>query len=136
MRIANTNAFAILFSNFLVKTMSILYSIDGQSVQAFGSYIADYLRQGYSTAPPNQPESAIASPLAALTELTGSTDINTASIKELQALPLIGVAIAKKIIAARPYKDLPDLINKIPDINCLDLRGQITISSDSASMEG
>jgi DNA uptake protein ComE-like DNA-binding protein len=109
--------------------MAILYSLDGQPVQVFGSYIGDYLRQGYSTNPPNQVQEAIASPLANLTELTGSIDINNASIKELQSLPNVGVAIAKKIIAARPYADLPDLINKIPDISWMDLRTQITLSA-------
>jgi len=109
--------------------MAILYSLDGQPVQVFGSYIGDYLRQGYSPNPPNQIQEAIASPLANLTELTGSIDINNASIKELQSLPNVGVAIAKKIVAARPYADLPDLINKIPDISWMDLRTQITLSA-------
>lgn len=117
------------FLVFLVKTMAILYSPDGQSVQVFGSYIGDYLRRGYSTNPPNQTQEAIASPLAKLTELTGSIDVNNASIKELQSLPQIGVAISKKIIAARPYADLSDLINKIPDISWMDLRTQITLSA-------
>jgi len=115
--------------NFLVKTMAILYSPDGQPVQVFDSYINDYLRKGYSTISPNRSEAAIAPSLAVLTELTGSIDVNTAPIKELQSLPQIGVAIAKKIIAARPYKDVTELLNKIPDIAWLDLRNQITLSA-------
>lgn len=109
---------------------TILYAPDGQPVQVFD--VSAFLRLGYSVNPPsqpNQPKQAIAPSLAVLTELTGSTDINTASIKELQALPQIGVAIAKKIIAARPYKDVTDLLNKIPDIAWLDLRNQITLSA-------
>lgn len=112
--------------------MAILYSVDGQPVQVFGSYIGDLLRQGYSTTPPNQPE-AIASPLSQLTELSGSIDINTASLKDLQSLPQVGVAIAKKISAARPYADLPDLINKIPDIAWFELRDRIAISNTESS---
>ena len=104
--------------------MAILYSPDGQSVQALGSYIQDFLRQGYSPNPPNQSQS-IVSPMIAL---VGSMDINTASIKDLQSLPQVGVAIAKKIVAARPYKDLPDLINKISEVAWMDLRNQITLS--------
>ena len=121
-------AFSIFFSNFLVKTMATLYSIDGQPVQVSGSYIGDFLRQGYSPNPPNQPEQAIASPLAQLTELTGAIDVNSAAIKELQSLPNVGVAIAKKIIANRPYKDVTDLLNKIPEIAWLNLRDQIALS--------
>lgn len=109
--------------------MAILYSSDGQSVQAFNSYIEDFLKKGYSTIQPNQPESAIASPLAALIELSGSIDINTASIKDLQLLPLVGVAIAKNIVANRPYKDLAELINKISEVSWMDLRSQISLSA-------
>jgi len=114
--------------------MAILYSPDGQPVQVFGTYINDFLRQGYSVNPPDQPEQAIASPLSVLTELTGSIDVNTASIKELQTLPQIGVAIAKKIVAGRPYKDVTDLVNKIPDIGWFDLRNQITLSVAEAPL--
>ena len=108
---------------------TILYAPDGQPVQVFD--VTAFLRQGYSVNPPNQPnqpKQAIAPSLAELTELTGSIDINTASIKELQSLPQVGVAIAKKIAAGRPYKDLSDLINRIPEIGWLGLRNQITLS--------
>jgi DNA uptake protein ComE-like DNA-binding protein len=115
--------------------MAILYSLDGQSVQVFGSYIGDFLRQGYSTTPPNQPEQAIAPELAVLTKLSGGVDINTASLKELQSLPMIGVAIAKKISASRPYKDVADLINKVPEVAWLDLRDRIAISNTESSNE-
>jgi DNA uptake protein ComE-like DNA-binding protein len=39
----------------------------------------------------------------------GRIDVNTASEQELEALPGIGTASAKKIIASRPYKSLDDL---------------------------
>jgi competence protein ComEA len=41
-------------------------------------------------------------------------DINTATADEMSALPVIGEAIAKKIVAGRPYKGKDDLVkNKI-----------------------
>jgi competence protein ComEA len=41
-------------------------------------------------------------------------DINTATPEEMAALPVIGDAIAKKIVAGRPYKGKDDLVkNKI-----------------------
>jgi competence protein ComEA len=41
-------------------------------------------------------------------------DINTATEAEMSALPVIGDAIAKKIVAGRPYKGKDDLVkNKI-----------------------
>jgi len=115
--------------------MAIVYSPDGQPVQVFNSYIEDYLKKGYSTAEPNRPESLIASPLAALVELSGSIDINTASMKDLQSLPPIGVAIAKNIVANRPYKDLAELINKISEVSWMDLRSQITLSAITDKVE-
>jgi competence protein ComEA len=41
-------------------------------------------------------------------------DINTATEAEMSALPVIGDAIAKKIVAGRPYKGKDDLVkNKV-----------------------
>lgn len=38
-----------------------------------------------------------------------SINLNTASAKELEFLPLIGPELAQKIIASRPYSSIDDL---------------------------
>ncbi len=46
---------------------------------------------------------------AAVASATGKVDINHASQKQLEGLPGIGPALAKRIIAGRPYQSLQDL---------------------------
>jgi competence ComEA-like helix-hairpin-helix protein len=46
---------------------------------------------------------------AAQKSAAGLVDINNASQKELEALPSVGAATAKKIIGARPYKSVDEL---------------------------
>ena len=55
---------------------------------------------------------ANASLVAAAKKASAKLDLNTATEGELQALPGVGEAYAKKIIDGRPYKSKDELVKK------------------------
>jgi competence protein ComEA len=65
----------------------------------------------------------------------GIVDINTADEKTLEALPGIGKATAKAIIAGRPYKSVDDLkkVKGMSDKKIKALAGKISASGSTAS---
>ena len=61
-------------------------------------------------------------------------DLNTASQKDLEALPGVGATTAKKIIAGRPYSSVADLKKAgIPKGTIDKIKGQVTVSASAGS---
>lgn len=65
-----------------------------------------------STSAKGASKTVTASPKSKAAAASGKVDINTASKEDLAKLPVIGDAIAAKIVAGRPYKTKRDLVTK------------------------
>jgi DNA uptake protein ComE-like DNA-binding protein len=64
----------------------------------------------------------------------GKIDLNTASQKDLEALPGVGAATAKKIIAGRPFASVADLKKAGVAQTTIDkIQGLVTVSASPAS---
>ena len=69
--------------------------------------------------------------LAADKPAIGMVDLNSADAKTLEALPGVGMATAKAIIAARPFKSVDDLKNVkgIGDVKFAALKDKVTVGA-------
>jgi competence protein ComEA len=79
------------------------------------------------TAPAKTKDTAKAAAASAPAPKTGLIDINSASADELDTLPGIGPALAKKIIDNRPYRAKNELVSKkvIPQSTYAKIKDQI-----------
>jgi len=65
---------------------------------------------------------------------SGSVDLNQASEKELEELPGVGSATAKKIIAGRPYASVDDLAKAgVSKSTIAKIRSQVTVGAQARS---
>ncbi|MBL1177652.1 ComEA family DNA-binding protein [Pantanalinema sp. GBBB05] len=111
--------------------MGILYSPTGEPRLIPDAEELGFLRQGYRRNPPHsggregkaiEPVTPSAPPESTATEIV---NVNTASLKELTALPLVGTSTAKKIQQQRPYQAVEDLIKAVPDVDWVAIESKI-----------
>lgn len=106
--------------------MGIIYSPSGEPRLIPDEEIAGFLKRGYRRQPPNPGgrEEIEPAPVAP-PQSPDIINVNTASLKELTALPQVGTATAKRIQSQRPYTSVEDLIKVAPDVDWLALESKI-----------
>jgi competence protein ComEA len=86
-------------------------------------------------AAPVAPVAKAKEPKAAEAAAVGPVDLNTADQKALEALPGIGPAMAKKIMAARPFNSVDDLrkVKGLSKAKMAALKDKVTVSPAKAA---
>ena len=81
------------------------------------------------------PKAKAKEPKAAAPGPGAPVDLNTADLKALEALPGVGPATAKKIIAARPFKSVDDLsqIKGLSKARVEALKDKVTVAQEKAA---
>lgn len=107
--------------------MPIMLDLAGMPCEVPEPRINDFRRLGYRLAP-TIAESTDAQPSPPSPSIDPSLiNLNTASLKELVALPLVGTALAKKVIACRPYESIDDLTRKVEGVDWVSLESKLTV---------
>ena len=83
-----------------------------------------------SVAPTATPATPAKPPVTAAAPKAQTVDINTATAAELKALPGMTEADAAKLMQARPYRDVNELVSKkiVPEAEFAKIKDRITAS--------
>jgi DNA uptake protein ComE-like DNA-binding protein len=89
---------------------------------------------GAAAAPATASSSSAAKPAKTASMPAGKVDLNTAGEKDLEELPGVGPATAKKIIAGRPYSAVADLGKAgVPAKTITEITPLVTVSAAASS---